>query len=97
MSFKAFLVIWIDTTTKPPSIIDAGVYSEETPSSENLFKYRPQAILGVVSPNSFENARKHILALLNLPQHHWLHDMETIKYQRSGRDLPPPVLVGQTL
>lgn len=34
---NAYLVLWIDSEANPPTIVSAGVYSEETPSSIRPF------------------------------------------------------------
>lgn len=58
MNTTSYLVGFIDTTQSPPVVVGAGVYSEESPTSE-LFKRRP-FLITLALGSSFEDALQNL-------------------------------------
>lgn len=77
----AHLVAWIDVRTA--CIIDAGIYSEETPTSMDLRNLRTQCLLSSMSrfdTNQGGFGRAHQLlrrAIAKTPSLHWVYRMRT--------------------
>lgn len=59
MNKTAYLVIFLDVSTNPPTFKGAGIYSEATPSVMN-FKIRPITIASETSSRGFDVARKRL-------------------------------------
>jgi len=67
-SHTAYLLLSIDTTTSPPTVRSAGVYSEEQP--ETMVSKYTWAEIGRATGVSYEDAKARVLALS--AHHAWL-------------------------
>lgn len=71
MNKRAYLVIGINTATTPPTVIGAGIFSEERPTT---LKMTVQTVVVAVADGvDYESARDRLVALVErAPEHAWL-------------------------
>jgi hypothetical protein len=90
MSSYAYLVGWIDT--RQNRYIDAGIYSEKTPTSPRLQSVRSVVLLSAVSrfessDGGFERAMESLHRLASLvPLHRWVLHARTYRFQRQSHE-----------
>lgn len=74
MNNTAYLVVYIDTKTKPPVVCDAGIYSE--PIATHDLSWYPVGILQKTSRHGYGQAKAELLnELAERPDLQWLLGM----------------------
>jgi hypothetical protein len=87
---SAYLVAWMDRQGR---IFDAGVYSEQTPTSRDMHRERSVCLLTSVSRvpaavGGYGRAERMLrAAIAQTPSLHWVYGMRT--FALSGQRMPP--------
>ena len=75
---SAWLVIYIDGTSNPPGICEAGIFAEQRPQKADRHRGFSQTILLQVGGESFEQAKDSIKEILAGPEWRWIYSVPVL-------------------
>jgi len=87
MTAGAYLVVWRDQGGRG-RVVDAGIYSEESPTTLLRSDRRSECVLSVQSrylpgDGGFERARTRLLEIIaRSPELRWVHGMRTFRWMQ---------------